>query len=117
MKLLKLLNFIPDKYMLIIQYWLKFGRLLNLDKPKRFTEKIQWYKLYYRDPLMTKCTDKYEVRQYIKTKQLGEILNEVYGVFEDVSKINFENFPEKFVLKSTNGGGGNDIIICKDKKI
>ena len=35
-----------------------------------YTEKMQWYKLYYRDPLMVKCADKYSVREYLKEKGL-----------------------------------------------
>ena len=61
-EILKLLNFVPDKTMVKLQYRIKTGRKLNLKNPKRFTEKIQKYKLEYRNPLMHKCSDKYEVR-------------------------------------------------------
>ena len=50
--IMKALSFVPDKTMLEIQYWIKMGRKLNLKNPQRYTEKLQWYKLYYRDPLM-----------------------------------------------------------------
>ena len=60
-KILKALRFIPDKPMLRIQYKLKLGRNLNLKTPKRFTEKLQWYKLYYRNPVMKYCVNKYTV--------------------------------------------------------
>ena len=42
------------------------GYELNLENPKTFNEKLQWLKLYYHDPLMTKCADKYLVRDFIK---------------------------------------------------
>ena len=42
------------------------GYELNLENPKTFNEKLQWLKLYYHDPLITKCADKYLVREYIK---------------------------------------------------
>lgn len=115
LKILSFLNWIPDKLMIKIQYRIKTGRKLNLKNPKRFTEKLQWYKLYYKDPLMAKCSDKYLVRNYVKEKGLSHILNELYGVYDYVDEINFNDLPDKFVLKSTNGGGGNNIIICKDK--
>ena len=115
LKILSLLNWIPDKVMIKLQYRLKTGRKLNLKNPTRYTEKLQWYKLYYRNPLMSKCADKYDVREYIKSKGLGYILNEIYGVYESPNDINFDKFPNKFVLKRTNGGGGNDVLICKDK--
>ena len=56
--LLGLLDFVPDKIMIKIQYFIKTGRNLNLKNPKRYTEKLQWYKLFHRTPLMSKCSDK-----------------------------------------------------------
>ena len=47
--ILELLRFVPDKTMLKIQYRIKFGRKLNLKNPTRFTEKLQWYKLNYKN--------------------------------------------------------------------
>ncbi|MFK4786227.1 ATP-grasp fold amidoligase family protein [Fusobacterium sp. MFO224] len=114
--ILKLLSFIPDKTMLKIQYRIKMEEKLNLKTPKTFTEKIQWYKLNYRNPLMTQCADKYEVRKYIESKGLGDILNGLYGVYENGDEIDFERLPDKFVIKTTNGGGGENIIICEDKE-
>lgn len=115
LKLLTLFNWIPDKEMIKFQYWLKTGRHLNLKKPTRYTEKLQWYKLYYKKQLMANCSDKYTVRDYIKGKGLENILNELYGVYDSVEEIDFSRFPNQFVLKKTNGGGGNDVIICNDK--
>lgn len=100
----------------MLQYWIKTGRRLNLQNPRRFTEKMQWYKLYYRDPLMSKCVDKYNVRDYIRSKGLECILNELYITYDNGEQIQFEELPEKFVMKTTNGGGGNNIILCKDKR-
>lgn len=114
-KILRALSFIPDEIMLKIQYFIKFGRRLNLKSPQRFTEKMQFYKLYYRNELMPSCVDKCEVRKYLREQGVGQILNECYGVFDDPQEINYDLLPDKFVLKDTLGGGGNSIIICKDK--
>ena len=112
-KILKLLSFIPDKIMVKLQYRIKTGRKLNLKNPQRYTEKLQWYKLNYRNPLMTKCADKYTVREYVENKGLGYILNELYGVYDNVNEIDFDKLPNKFVLKTTNDSDTN--IFCKDK--
>ena len=112
-KILGLFDFLPDKLMIQIQYWIKTGRKLNLKSPKRFTEKLQWYKLYYRDPLMTQCADKYNVREYIAQKGYEDILIPLYGVYESADEIDFNILPNSFVLKTTNGSHTN--IICKDK--
>ena len=104
-KILRLLNFIPDKQMVRIQYKIKTGRKLNLKNPQRYTEKLQWYKLYYRNPLMLKCADKYDVREYVKNCGLDNILNECYGVYNTPEEIDFNKLPNKFVIKDTLGGG------------
>lgn len=113
--ILRLLAFIPDSCMLKIQYRLKLNRRLDLSKPKRFTEKLQWYKLEHRDPIMGKCVDKYQVREYVKSKNLESILCDIYGVYSDVEEIDFEMLPARFVIKTTDGSGGENILICKDK--
>ena len=112
-KILHLLRFIPDKWMIKLQYFIKFGRRVDLKNPKRFNDKLQWYKLYYRDPLMTVCADKYAVRDYVKSKGYGHILNDIYGIYNSFEEINFDSLPDKFVMKTTNGGGIN--YLCEDK--
>lgn len=114
LKLLKLIDFLPDKWVIQLQYWIKTGRKLNLNNPKRFTEKLQWYKLNYRNPLMTKCSDKFEVRDFVKSKGYADILVPLYGVYDSPEEIEFDKFPEKFVLKTTNGSHTN--IFCENKE-
>lgn len=116
-RILRLLRFVPDKTMIKIQYRIKTGRKLNLKNPQRYTEKLQWYKLNYKNPLLVMCVDKYDVREYVKSLGLGEILNECYGVFDSVEDIDFEMLPERFVMKDTLGGGGDRVIICKNKAV
>lgn len=113
-KILGLTKFIPDKIMIKLQYKISTGRNLNLKNPKRFTEKLQWYKLYYRDPLMTICADKYEVRKYVKEKGYEDILVPLLGVYENSNEIDFDKMPNRFVLKTTNGSHTN--IFCENKK-
>ena len=112
-KVLYLLRFIPDKAMLKLQYKVKFKRKLDLKNPQRFTEKIQWYKLNYKNEIMPVCSDKYAVREYIKSKGLEHILNELYCVFDTPEDISLAELPEKFVMKLSNGSGTN--LICTDK--
>lgn len=114
-KILQLLSFVPDKLMLKIQYRIKTGHKLNLKNPQRLTEKLQWYKLNHRDPLMAQCVDKYDVREYVKSCGLEHILNEVYGVYDSPSEVDFSSLPNSFVIKDTLGGGGNAVILVLDK--
>ena len=112
-KILHFLRLIPDSWMLKFQYKLKMGRKLNLKKPERFTEKLQWYKVNYHNQLLTQCADKYEVREYIKSKGLQNILVELYAIYDNPTQIEVDKLPEKFVIKTTNGSGTN--ILCREK--
>lgn len=113
--ILSCLKIIPDKIMLQIQYYLKLNRTLHWKSPQRFTEWIQCYKVNYRNPLMHKCVDKWEVRSYVESKGLKDILIPSYGVYSFNDEIDFDALPQKFVIKTTDGSGGENIIICKDK--
>ena len=110
---LNLLCWMSDKTYIKLVYKLAFGRKLDLENPKSFTEKINWYKLYYRNSLMKQCADKYNVREYVKKKIGDKHLNKVYGIWNKFDDIDFSKLPNKFVLKPTNGSG--DIVICNDK--
>ena len=113
--ILKFLSFVPDSIMLKLQYRIKMGFKLNLANPQRFTEKLQWYKIHYRNELMGICVDKYEVRKYVESKGLDNTLNKLYCVCSDPDEIDFAALPDRFVIKTTDGGGGENIFICRDK--
>ena len=114
-KILRLLSFIPDKAMLKLQYRIKMGRKLELKNPKRFTEKLQWYKINYRDPIMHRCVDKYGVRKYVESKGLGDILVKLYGHYKTINDVPFSSLPNSFVIKTTHGGGGLNVVVVPDK--
>lgn len=112
---LNLLRFVPDKMMLKLQYKIKTGRALNLKDPQRFTEKLQWYKLFYKDPIMHQCVDKYAVRDYVKQKGLEDTLVNLYAKYNSIEDVEWDKLPDSFVVKTTNGGGGLNVVVCPDK--
>src|SRR4030042_4883875 len=97
----RLTRVLPDKLYVQLLYLKTHGRFLRLHRPRTFDEKLQWYKLYYREPLMTPLSDKYEVRKYIEDKGLAGILNELYGVYDTAEEIDLSTLPNSFVLKAT----------------
>lgn len=113
--ILRLLSWIPDSMMLKLQYRIKMGFWPDFKYPKRFTEKLQLYKMMYRNPVMHQCVDKYEVRKYVESKGLGHILNDLYGVYDKPEDIDFDTLPNQFVMKTTTGGGGQNVIIVRNK--
>lgn len=115
LKILSLLSWVPDTIMLRIQYRIKFGFWPDFKHPRRYTEKLQLYKMKYRNPVMGQCVDKYEVRAYVEGKGLGNILNHCYGIYDNANDIDFDGLPKSFVAKTTDGGGGLNVIIVRDK--
>lgn len=89
------------------------GEILNLKNPSKFNDKLQWLKLYWQDPLVPLCADKYEIYNYVKENGDSSILNNLLAVYEDANEIDWENLPEKFALKCTHGCGYN--IVTNNK--
>ncbi len=92
-----------------------YGTVLDLDSPRTFSEKLLWLKLkdYISNPLVIQCADKYRVRKYIEDCGCGDILNELYGVYDSAQDIPWGDLPESFVLKWNFGAGMN--IVVKEK--
>ncbi len=113
---LSFLTIISPKLNTKVFYKKRMGKKINLKNPINFNEKIQWLKLNYLYPneLVTNCADKVKVRNYISEIGCGEILNDVIGIYDTVEEINFEELPNKFVLKWNFGCGYN--IICQNKE-
>ena len=109
-----LLSILSDEKFAKMKYKENTGKTLNLDDPKTFNEKLWWLKLNNRDPLLTKCSDKVKVRDYVKECGLGHILNEVYGVYDNANDIDFDELPDKAFIK-TNHGSGTNIIWDRNK--
>lgn len=91
----------------------RLGYAPNFDNPQTYNEKIQWLKLYYRDPLIIQCSDKYAVRGYVGETIGEEYLINLLGVYKRAEDIDFKKLPSQFVLKANNGWNKN--IICTDK--
>ena len=83
------------------------GEPLNLDNPKNFSEKLQYLKLFYRNPLMMLCSDKLYAREYVKACGYGRILKTIYAVYNSVSEINIDELPPDFFIRWNHMSGGN----------
>ena len=95
-------------------YFLRTGKFLNFNNPQDLNEKMFWISRYWRNPMIILCSDKYKVREYIKSKGCGDILNEQYGVYDNALDIDFDQLPQKFVLKCNHGSRMNIIVENKD---
>lgn len=108
-------TWLPDELYLKLLFCFKMGYKLNLKNPKTFNEKLQWLKLYNRKPEYTTMVDKYAVKQYVANIIGEEYIIPTLGVWDRFDDIDFSKLPQQFVLKTTHGGGGSGVVICRDK--
>lgn len=108
-------SWLSDKKYVELMFWLKMGYKLNLKNPHTFSEKIQWLKLYNRRPEYTTMVDKYAVKDYVAKIIGGKYVIPTLGVWDKPEEIDWESLPDRFVLKTTHGGGNTGVVICKDK--
>lgn len=112
----RLLRFVPDETQIRWMYYASLGKRLNLNDPKTFNEKLQWLKLFDRNPLYSTLVDKYAVKEFVKERIGTQYVIPTYGVWNSFDEIDFDILPDQFVLKTTHDGGGNGVIICQNKK-
>ncbi len=108
------IRFLPDAWYIQLYYLAHFKKFANLKKPKTYNEKLNWLKLYDRNPKYTKLVDKYEVKEYVSKIIGDEYIIPTLGVWEKFHDIDFDSLPNQFVLKCTHDSEG--VVIVKDKK-
>lgn len=106
-----------DKLYLKLLFRIRMGYRLNLDNPETFSEKIQWLKIYDRQPRYTTLVDKYLVKDIVADIIGKEHIIPTIGVWENPESIEWDKLPKQFVLKTTHGGGNSGVVICKDKDL
>lgn len=108
-------SWLPDKFYLTCLFQLLMGYKLDLKSPKTFAEKCQWLKLYDRKQIYHQMVDKYDAKQLVSDLIGEEYVIPTYGVWDNVDEIDWGSLPEKFVIKPTHIGGGEGVVICKNK--
>ncbi|WP_206380214.1 ATP-grasp fold amidoligase family protein, partial [Vibrio kanaloae] len=89
--------------------------LPSFSNPSTFSEKVQ-HRKFYTDPTMwSRFVDKYTVRGYV-----SEIIGEQYLIpliarYESLDVSDFDYLPERFVIKTSNGGGGVNVKVVNNK--
>ncbi|MCU4674238.1 hypothetical protein N7931_01215 [Catenovulum sp. 2E275] len=78
----------------------------NIAHPKTFSEKIQHRKFFGNQPLYSICADKFAVREYVKTKVGEQYLVPLIDVVEQPEQLNYQQYGDQFVIKTTHDSGG-----------
>ena len=105
---------LPDDKYLKYRFKVQLGRELDLENPKTYDEKLQWLKIYDRNPKYIQMVDKYEVKKYISDTIGKEYVIPTIGIYDSYDDINFDELPNQFVMKCTHDSGS--VVLCKDKK-
>lgn len=112
---MKLGKHLPDEVYLQLLFRFRLGYRLNLKHPKSYNEKLNWMKLYDRRDEYVTMVDKFAVKDYVASIIGKEYIIPTIGVWNSPEDIDWDSLPDKFVLKTTHGGGSNGVIICHDR--
>lgn len=105
-------NLMSDRTFIKWEYFTGMRKFPNLENPKTYNEKLQWLKLNDIHPEYELLVDKYESKFIVSQMIRGGIIPTI-GVWEYFDDIDFDLFPDQFVLKTTHDSGG--VVVVKDK--
>ncbi len=89
------------------------GRRMQ-DPPVSFYDKIFWMSAHCDTSQWTRLADKVEVRDFVSERCGSDLLTKLYGVYERAEDIDFDAFPDSFVVKTNNGCASNYIVRSKE---
>ncbi|HNX16421.1 MAG TPA: ATP-grasp fold amidoligase family protein [Bacilli bacterium] len=110
-----IIKLMSKKWYVSFQYQYITHHKLNLKNPVRYTEKLQYLRLfaYPKDPLVIQCAGRVGVRDYVKSRGFCDKIIPIYGIFDRFDDIDFNSLPNQFVMKCSHGCAFN--YICRDK--
>lgn len=106
-------NWMSDKWYLKVMWRQWMGYKLDLKHPRTFNEKLQWLKLYDRNPVYPLLVDKYRVKEWITKKVGGGYVVPTLAAWDSAGEIDLNTLPNQFVLKCNHDSGS--VIVCRDK--
>lgn len=108
-------NHISDKLWIEMEYLYRTHEHLNLKDPITYTEKLQWLKLYDRNPLYTTLADKITAKEYACNKIGHSHIVKTLAIYETAKEIDISSLPQQFALKCNHDS--HSTIICRDKSM
>ena len=88
-----------------VAYIRRQRRLPNLLTPRRYTEKMQWRKLFDLSPTYGQLCDKLAVRDFIAERVGTDVLIPLLWVGDDPDCIPYDTLEPPYVIKSTHASG------------
>lgn len=109
-----LLGILPDKWAIQLMHYRRFRRLPNLRAPQTLSEKVNWRKLYQRDPRFTVFVDKVAVKEEIARLVGREHVIPTLWTGERPEDIPFDDISPPYVIKVNHGIGHHIFIRRRD---
>ena len=109
------LRWMGDRAFLRLQYRLKRGKTLHLQKPETYGEKLQWLKLYDRKAVYAQMADKIGARDFVARRVGEKYLIPEIARYNRVDEINWDALPDRFAMKCAHASSAN--ILCRDKAL
>lgn len=86
------------------------GRECNIENPLRFTDKLEWLKIYDSTFLKTYCSDKLTARKYVVAKLGRDISFPILGIYDKFDDIIFRKLPKNYIIKTNHASHTNIIV-------
>lgn len=102
--------------MVEFQFELINKRKPDLINPKRFSDKIAWYELFYGNKNFKNYVCKVEFKKFVKQTVGDGYTAKLYGAWKNVEDIDWNSLPKTFVLKSNCSSFGRNIRFIEDKE-
>lgn len=106
-----IVDLLPERLRIELVFFYKHRKKLNLNPPISFNEKINWRKIFDRNPKFCELADKLAVKPYVETFAIDVVVPKVLwqgDTLEDL--VHFSNLPKNYVIKANNGSGTNYIV-------
>jgi hypothetical protein len=86
-------------------YYERFGRLPDYANPRSYSEKVQWRKVFDRNPEFSVCCDKLAARELARARAPVIQHAEILWCGDDPAAIPLETLTPPFVVKPSNRSG------------
>jgi len=109
-------HLLSDRKYAQIRYWLELDEWPDIEKPKKFSEKIQHIKLYDRTLNRKKVANRLAVRRFVADRIGRTHLVPLIDSFDNLSRRAWRNLPAQFILKANHGCGMHQIVFDKARE-
>lgn len=101
---------LPINVGLRAQYLLRMRKILDLNNPQSFNEKVQFRKAFDENPLLATCSDKVLAKRYVADRVGAEYIIPTLWFGKQLPEMSERCWPRPFVLKANHTSGSNIFI-------